>query len=453
MKNFSLLYEITRPFVMPAIRVFYKKIQIKNFKNLPVRGGVLICSNHVNAFMDPVSIQLHTSRQLFSLARGDAFNKPFLRWLLTQWKLIPIYRLSEGAENLKKNDTTFLLSQEVLTNGNPLIIYPEAICIQERRIRKLKKGAARIAFGVEEQGDFKEDLLILPVGLNYSNPKKFRSNLFINFGKPIHTSDYIDLYKEDKVRAINRLTLAIEQAMKELVVHIEHKDNDELVEKLFEVYKPELLAEPGLDPDNLEDDFKESRRIADAVNQLYIFEPQKLETIRQKLFGYILELKEYDLRDNLLTDQAIQNLNRSRIMADYIKIAFGMFVFLPGLVMNYVPYKIAYTAADKLAKEVEFHASINMTIGWFSWIAWYLLELLLIAIFFRSWLLLGICALLVPLSGIYALNFYPFFKKCKRRRKLLKWSLVNKTGFENLTKERKELIQFIRLNLLSPSQG
>jgi hypothetical protein len=39
---------------------------------------------------------------LFSLARGDAFKNNFFAYLLYQLKLLPVYRVSEGVENLKK---------------------------------------------------------------------------------------------------------------------------------------------------------------------------------------------------------------------------------------------------------------------------------------------------------------------------------------------------------------
>ena len=443
MKDFSIMYGIFRQLTMPAIRIFYKEIQIKNFKNLSKSGAVFICSNHVNAFMDPVSVQLHTSRQIFSLARGDAFSNPFMRWLLTQWKLIPIYRLSEGAENLKKNNSSLSISAQVLSKGHPLVIYPEAICILERRIRKLKKGAARIAFDVEEQSDFKAKLVILPLGLTYSNPKKFRSKLFINFGEPITATKYSELYKNDKAKAINELTAEIEKAMKELVVHIQHKENDQLVEDLYIIYKGQLILGLGLDPTNLEDDFKVSRDIVDAVNYFQNNDPSLIETVKQKMDQYIKMLNEFNLRDHLLTKDGLRTITDTRVMSDIVTSIIGMPLFLLGLAMNYLPYKLADTSADKIAKEVEFHASLNMTIGWFGWIAYYLLQLLVVGSLFGNWLLLAVYAALVPLTGLFALRFYPLLKKAAGRRRLLGLKENNKIQFENLIKKREEIMKLL----------
>lgn len=443
MKRFSLLYGIGRAIIWPSVRIFYRNIQIKNSQNFPARGAVFICSNHVNAFIDPVALQLHSSRQIYSLARGDAFNKPFLRWLLTQWKLIPIYRLSEGVENLKKNDYTFAASQSVLSTGNPLVIYPEAVCVQERRIRKLRKGAARIAFGVEEKADFKAGLIILPLGLNYSDPTKIRSNLFMNFGEPLFVSDYTTLYKKDNARAINELTSAIEKAMKGLVVNIADKVNDPLVENLYTFYKPELLKELKLDPENLEQDFELSREIANAVNHFQISEPQLLETLRLDFGNYKDTLEKLELRDLLLSKMEIKTLSAGRIILNWVMIILGIPFFLAGLIMNYFPYKLGKTAADKLAKEVEFHASINMIVGWISWLVYFFLQLLIVALAFHKWLLLGVYALAIPLSGFYALRFYTFLKKAGGRIRLLRLRASNREEFENLQKQRAALFELL----------
>ncbi len=450
MKNFSLLYELCKAIVWPSVRVFYNKIQIKNFKNFPASGPVFICSNHVNAFMDPVALQLHSHRQIFSLARGDAFNKPFSRWLLTQWKLIPIYRLSEGAEHLKKNEYTFAASQSVLSKGNPLVIYPEAICVQERRIRKLRKGAARIAFGVEEKAGFKAGLVILPVGLNYSEPKKFRSTLFINFGEPLAVADYCALYKKDKARATNELTSAIEKAMKGLVINIEHRENDSLVEDLYTFYKPELQKELKLDPENLEQDFELSRKLADAVNQLNNSAPRLLETLKLNFHDFKNKLNELDLSGQLLSKAEIQTLSPVRIAVDWILILAGIPLFLTGLVMNYLPYKLGKSVADKLAKEVEFHASINMTVGWMSWLVYFFLQLLIVALAFHKGLLLVVYAMAVPLSGFYALGFYRFLQEATGRRRLVRLKFRKKEEFENVIKQRANLFKLLNDSLIFP---
>ena len=61
----------------------------------------------------------------------------------------------------------------------------------------IKTGVAIIALGAEAKYNFELDLSIVPIGLNYSNPHNFKSDVFVNIGKPIKVSDYKDIYLKD----------------------------------------------------------------------------------------------------------------------------------------------------------------------------------------------------------------------------------------------------------------
>jgi len=443
MKSFSPLYAFTKLMFSPSIKLFYQSIQSRNIKNISPDGAVLICCNHVNAFMDAVSIQLYTERQYFSLARGDAFRNPVLRWLLNGWKIIPIYRLSEGKENLKKNDATFAITQLVLKKGNPVIIYPEAICVQERRIRKLKKGAARIAFGFDEQNDFKKDLMILPVGMNYSNPPKFRSALFINVGEPIRISEFSDFYRTDKGKAINALTSALEESMKELVVHVEHKENDRLVEVLFDIYKPVLIRTLGRDPRNLEDDFIVAKMISNAVNRLTAQDHLQVDKIKHSLFGYKSKLDKYKLNDKLLVNKKQWATETALLVCKSFLILSGLPFLVFGLATNYLPYLAGSYAAKRIAKNIEFQASVQLVVGWFSWMFYYLLQLIFAAFYFRNLLLTGLTAVFIPLSCNFVLSFLPFLEDYWQRLKVIWFREKNKVEFKNLLTQREKLLDFL----------
>ncbi len=71
---------------------------------------------------------------------------------------------------------------------------PEGNHSRYRRLRTLKKGISRIVFLAEETNNFKLNIKIIPVGIDYSNYINFRSRLFINYGEPINVSDFYDIY-------------------------------------------------------------------------------------------------------------------------------------------------------------------------------------------------------------------------------------------------------------------
>lgn len=434
MRDFSLLYQLTYPLVRYTLKIFYKKIEVKDAHHYPKSGPVLICCTHTNAFMDPILLQTNggTMRQIYSLARGDAFKKGIMSWLLKQWKLIPIYRISEGYENLAKNNETFERSYEVLERKNSLIMFPEGICVQEKRLRKLKKGAARIALGVEQRNGFNFNIPLLPVCINYQSPKETRTNVFVCYGKPINSKDYVERFKLDKATAINDLTSDLQQAMSELYLHINNKENDCFVEDVLEVYKPELMLKKNLDQNDLEKDFEINKEIVQSINKTEQHNISEMQNVKEAVSTYTVHLKKHEVTNMLLSSKALGQLHWGRTLFDLIVLLVGLPAYLISLATNYPPYKLGYTLANKIAKNVEFNASINVAFSMLGWLIYYGLQLLTVALVFRDWKMLIVYALVVPLTGLFGLKYHPLLKNALARYKLFSLKRNNKTVFEQL---------------------
>lgn len=90
----------------------------------------------------------------------------------------PVYRIEEGLENVHKNLESFAGRYEILRKNDNLFMFSEGICVQEKRLQKLRKGTARVSFGTEEK--FGDDVNIVPVGIHYTYPDKFRKEVIIN---------------------------------------------------------------------------------------------------------------------------------------------------------------------------------------------------------------------------------------------------------------------------------
>ncbi len=101
--------------------------------------------------------------------------------------MLPVYRTSEGVENLGINYQTFEDCKNIFKKNGIVLIFSEAKCVNEWHLRPLRKGTARLAFS-----SWDEDipLEVLPVGINYSSFRKFSKNVFINFGEEITKHDF-----------------------------------------------------------------------------------------------------------------------------------------------------------------------------------------------------------------------------------------------------------------------
>jgi 1-acyl-sn-glycerol-3-phosphate acyltransferase len=115
--KWSLFYEILRWFVRIAHRLFYSSVVVIGKENIPEGVPVIFAPNHQNALMDPLAIVCTLPDQVVFLARADIFSNKIARFFLRFLKILPVYRIRDGKENLDNNQYIFDLSVEVLKNN------------------------------------------------------------------------------------------------------------------------------------------------------------------------------------------------------------------------------------------------------------------------------------------------------------------------------------------------
>ena len=108
--------------------------------------------------------------------------------------MIPVYRLSEGKENLSLNETAFSRSKEVLTQNGIVLIFIEGICKQTHELQPFKKGAARIALDSIGLENFR----IMPLGIAYHSFNSFGKQININIGEPVGAKTLLPFEDEAK---------------------------------------------------------------------------------------------------------------------------------------------------------------------------------------------------------------------------------------------------------------
>jgi 1-acyl-sn-glycerol-3-phosphate acyltransferase len=449
-----LLYHIEKPLANVFMRVFYK-LESSGAKNVPDGRPVVIAPNHVNAFVDPTITAMMLKPTVRFFARGDVFKGKLARIILNSLNISPMYRIQEGYSELKKNDKTFEECRSLLSQNKGLLMFPEGICIQGRRARPLKKGLSRIVFQTEEMFDFKKDILIFPVGLNYSNAKKFRSEIFLHFGEAISINDYEQLYRQDKVKAINELTKKLESELAKLLIHIRNPENDRLVEGIEEMFMIEWLQPSGGDHKSVRDRYYASKEIAAMVNKLEDEDKEQLGLLRTRVVNYIRRLRGNDLRDHLLRPETINKMNIGTFLSEYLVIFFGFPVYLLGLIGNYPPYFFAKQYTVKNIKTDEFHASVYSTLAMLAYLVYYALQVIVVGLAFRSWLLLAIYAFLVPVLGYFCLWFYPKMMKIFGRWRLLRMVRKDKQIVQELVAERASIVhelETLHRNFVQPKK-
>ncbi len=230
----ELLYSILKFAVRLEMKLFCRHIEIDKKKYLSSKGPLLLAFNHPNSFLDAILIDILFDEPVWSLARGDAFKGDRAKKILHALCVMPVYRTSEGTENLSENYKTFNDCIAIFKNNGLVQIFSEGLCVNEWHLRPLKKGTARLAIKAWEENI---PLQVLPLGINYSSFRKFGKNVIIRFGEPIVAGD-IDIKAADGVRN-QAFNAKLQEQLRELIYEIP-KDDKALKEKLL-ARRPSLL--------------------------------------------------------------------------------------------------------------------------------------------------------------------------------------------------------------------
>ena len=241
-----MLYKLLHFPAKLALLIWCRHLRINKKEILNADGPLLIAANHPNSFLDAILLCSLFKRPLYSLARGDAFKNKFIHKLLLSLNMFPVYRVSEGVENLEENYKTFDECIEVFKKNGIVLIFSEGKCVNEWHLRQLKKGTARLAITAWEQGI---PLKVIPLGLNYQSFKSFGKNVFLNFGHFISQQDIPFAETESSGNKIQLFNTTLKTALQKLVLEIDINNSAVLkstFQKNISLIKKFLLAIPAI---------------------------------------------------------------------------------------------------------------------------------------------------------------------------------------------------------------
>lgn len=139
-------------------------------ENEPKEGGYILASNHCSSF-DPMIIPKGIKRNyIHFMAKAELFDIKILGTLIRWLCAFPV---SRGTGDTSAIDTAI----KVISDKEILGLFPEGTRSQDGNLQRFKSGLALIAH--------KTGASVLPVTITYTNGKKFRSKVVVNYGKLI----------------------------------------------------------------------------------------------------------------------------------------------------------------------------------------------------------------------------------------------------------------------------
>lgn len=226
------LYNFLRYYVDFVLHLSYRNVRYVGREKVPQDGAVIYAVNHTNALMDALVLLAMDRRPKVFVARADIFRNPKLAKILTWLKIMPIMRIRDGYDEVKKNNETFEKAVDVLRDKIPFCIFPEGTHQAKYSSLPLSKGIFRIAFQAQEMMP-DMPLYIVPVGLRYGNFFRFRSTVRVQIGDPINVGKFIAAHS-DQTAAEQMVDMkdVLTERMKNTIFYI---PNDENYDATYEI--------------------------------------------------------------------------------------------------------------------------------------------------------------------------------------------------------------------------
>jgi 1-acyl-sn-glycerol-3-phosphate acyltransferase len=412
---------------------FYRKVIVVGRENFSSDDFLIFAPNHQNALMDALAVLFTLKGQPVFLARADIFKKNFIANILYFLKILPVYRLRDGIDNVKSNDWVFDKTIEVLKNRNGLVILPEGSHEGIRRLRQLKKGICRIAFQADEATGFTMNIKIVPVGLEFSHYSRIRQVLTVVYGKPIEVKDFYESYGKNQQRAMNELKDRLSDEIQKIMVHIESVEDYEAIDELRSIVNGKYS-----------DDINTPKLFRDRIliNKLNSLRNSAEERYR-KICRLSIEVKkraaELGLDYRLLEKKKHTIAGMTGGILTLI-VAFPVLVY--GLLFNYIFYLIPNIFLKKII-DVQFHASIKYAISLFLAIFFMPLYLILSLLIFSPWWMALAIFLSIPVSGLMAWSYLLLYRRIRGGLKIRSLKRIKNPEYIRLRNDYEELMSEI----------
>jgi hypothetical protein len=253
------------------------------------------------------------------------------------------------------------------------------------------------------------------------------------YGKPIEVSQFFELYKVSPERALNELRSKLSDEMKSIMVHIESEEDYEAIDELRSMingrYSDDIRF-PKLFRDRI---------LVNKINLLKESDPARFSRICSLSLDVKKKAKELNTNYRLLEKKKHP---LGWLITGMIGIVLTLPLFIYGNIFN-LPFLEITNLQIRKIKDPQFHSSIRY--GLSLALAFILLPLYLILslIIFQPWWLGLLIFLTLPLTGLFAWNYYLQFRRIRGGFRIRNLMNQNNTTFNQLHQNHNELVNLI----------
>ena len=335
------------------LRIFFRRIEVSGAERVPQRGSVIFVLNHPSGLIDPAFLLCLAPRRVSLLAKAPLFRMPVVGFFCRAFDAIPVHRRQDAGSDPSQNRETFDTARAVLARGGAIAIFPEGASHSDPKLRPLKTGAARIAFGAAGGLAESSPIRIVPAGLYYRAKRTFRSAALLYFGEPFAVEPVaLAPGEEPPAGPVRELTARIEQALAAVTLQAEQAEAHALVERAQRIVSAQDDAPAS--PPSLADEFALRRRLLEGYHVVRAQWPERFAALATRIDRYEAALAAAGLDPRQL---APGRFTLGRVAGYVGKAALVLVLLLPaalvGVVVHYPPYRAVGFVATGMAKGAE----------------------------------------------------------------------------------------------------
>ena len=396
--------------------LYFRREHIIGLENVPIDGTPLVLvSNHQNCLNDPLCVCLKlTDRRMNFLARANVFKNPLFNKVLREMGLLPAYRMShEGFGAIANNQSTLDAAGKALTDGETVMLYPEADHQDKHWLGNFKIGYLRIAFDAAEQMGFKQDVMILPSCNHYSNYFHARTDMLIKFAEPISLMPYYEQYKAQPRETMVQINTLVRNTIQQMMLHVEDLEHYSQIDFIRESdYGKRYAIKNGFKHNFLPSRLRSDQRLVDALQTAYQEHPEQMEEVYKDVAELSGEYERLGIRDWLF----VRNAGVGALLLR----GLGLLLLLPLFILSIIPtgllFLIPKIFLNRLIKDQMFVSSFNVGASAFISVPLCLIiPVIAIWILYGFWWALGYFVAF-PVMFILAWNYMRMFQKFKGTR-------------------------------------
>lgn len=326
--------------------------------------------------------------------------------------MIPIYSKDLGKGELHRNEESFKIGEEVLSNNGALLIFPEGLSRMERNLMPLKKGVSRtILYTLQHHPELQ--IHVMPLGIHF-NAHEFRSDLYLIAGDPLHITQFSFPITSTGATLV-QITNTIFNVFEKIALYVENQDRCHFLDQVLYMNDNDRVKDYDINS------FMVQRKLCVWVDEL---DEQEFRYKSNTLQEYRKELKMLGLKDRSFSKSSF-------LIFNLIFLIISAPVCALGATTTWVPYFIGRFIANKTVTRKDFFTSVLISVSAVLYTIWFFTGLYLCLNY--TGLIVSTIWLFSPLMGWFSVQWVDTFKSYRADKRFFE---LERDDVELITKLR-----------------